>query len=355
MPNTKIHPKFRLNDQQFNSIKELLHYAEKDLPEVFEFFSEWFSRKKYLTVYTSGSTGKPKAIRILKEHMINSALATATYFDLDDEEISALLCMSPNYIAGKMMLVRAMTSGWNLDVVTPVANPLKARKMYDFTAMVPLQVYKSLDDIHKVRTIIIGGGAISKPLQKKLLDARPRVYATYGMTETVTHIAVKRLNWAKGITNYYEALPNIVLEKDERGCLVINAPTISNKQIVTNDIVRLIDDKHFTWLGRYDNIINSGGVKIIPESVEEKLSKVMEQRFFISSVKDDALGQKVILIVEGEKQGNIDFSVVGKYEKPKEIFYTNQFTETKSGKINRKETLAAVLKDKATIKETCAI
>lgn len=355
MSNTEIHPKFRLNDNQFSSIKDLLVYSEKELPEAFEFFSEWFSKKKYLTVHTSGSTGKPKAIRILKEHMINSALATAMYFELDDEEISALLCMSPNFIAGKMMLVRAIVSGWSLDVIKPSLQPLTARKMYDFTAMVPLQVYNSLDDIHKVKTLIIGGGSISKPLQKKLLEVRPRVYSTYGMTETVTHIAVKRLNWINGITNYYEVLPNITLEKDDRGCLVINAPNISKQQIVTNDMVRLIDDKHFCWLGRYDNIINTGGFKIQPERIEEKLEKSISQRFFISSKKDDALGQKVILIIEGKKKVTIDFSIIGKYEKPREIFYTKQFVETKSGKINRKATLDAVLGDKETVMEACTV
>jgi len=342
MSNKEIHPKFRLNGNQFNSIKELLVFSESELPEAFEFFTEWFSNRKYLTVHTSGSTGKPKSIKLLKEHMINSALATAKYFDLDDEEISALLCMSPKYIAGKMMLVRAIVSGWDMDVIPPTSHPLTSRKMYDFVAMVPLQVYNSLDDIHKVKTVIVGGGAVSSDLQEKLKNVRPRVYSTYGMTETVTHIAVKKLSQLDGITNYYEVLPDITVEKDDRNCLVINAPNISKMQIVTNDIVKLIDDKHFCWQGRFDNIINSGGIKIIPERVEDKLGKSINQRFFISSVKDAALGNKVILIIEGKKIKNIDFTGVDKYEKPKEIFYLDKFIETKSGKINRKETIAKI-------------
>jgi len=342
MSNTEIHPKFKLNGVQFKSVKDLLEYAKKELPEVFEFFYEWFSKKKYLTVHTSGSTGKPKAIRLFKEHMINSALSSAKYFELDDEEITALLCMSPKYIAGKMMLVRAIVSGWSLDVVKPVSNPLKERIMYDFTAMIPLQVYNSLDDIHKVKTLIVGGGKVSKALQDKLQNVRPKVYATYGMTETVTHIAVKKLSWINSITNYYEVLPGITVEKDDRNCLVINAPNISKKQIITNDIVKLIDDKHFCWQGRYDNIINSGGIKIIPEIVEEKLGSSISQRFFISSKKDDALGNKVILIIEGKKVKNIDYSALDKYEIPKEVFYITKFKETKSGKVDRNGSLGLI-------------
>jgi len=339
MSNKEIHPTFKLNGVHFNSVNELLVYSKNELPEVYEFFSEWFSNKKYLTVHTSGSTGKPKAIKLLKEHMINSALATAKYFDLDGDDITALLCMSPNYIAGKMMLVRAIVSGWNMDVIEPTSHPLESRKMYDFVAMVPLQIYNSLDDIHKVKTVIVGGGVVSSDLQDKLKDVRPKVYATYGMTETVTHIAVKKLSQLDGITNYYEVLPDITVEKDDRNCLVIHAPNISKEMIVTNDIVKLIDDKHFCWQGRYDNIINSGGVKIIPERIEEKLENSINQRFFISSKKDNALGQKVILIIEGKEITNIDYKALDKYEKPKAVFYIDKFVATKSGKIDRKSTI----------------
>ncbi len=340
MSNKEIHPHFTLNGNQFNSVKELLAFTAEKMPEVFEFFSEWFSNKKYLTVHTSGSTGKPKAIKLLKEHMINSALASAKYFDLDGDDISALLCMSPKYIAGKMMLVRAIVSGWKLDVIPPTSHPLKARKIYDFSAMVPLQVYNSLNDIHKLKTLIVGGGAVSKPLQDKLKSVRPKVYSTYGMTETVTHIAVKKLSQLDGITNYYETLPDITVEKDDRNCLVINAPNISKTQIITNDIVKLIDDKHFCWQGRFDNIINSGGVKIIPEQVEQKLENEIKQRFFISSEEDEALGEKVILVIEGKKQKEINFLGLDKYEKPKKVYYLPQFIETKSSKVNRNETVA---------------
>lgn len=337
-----IHPNFCLNGIHFSSKDELLLFTKKNLSDTFLFLNEWFDNKKYVIVHTSGSTGKPKPIKILKEHMINSALTTATYFELQDEEISALLCLSPNYIAGKMMLVRALVSGWQLDVVAPTSNPLAANKKYDFTAMVPLQVHRSLNDLHKVKTLIVGGGAVPRALQEKLNGIKTKIYSTYGMTETVTHIAVKKLNNITGITTYFEVLPNIKIEKDNRNCLVIDAPNLSNTKIITNDIIKLIDDKHFCWKGRYDNIINSGGVKIMPEQVEIKLEKTIKQRFFISSKKDTVLGQKVILIIEGSKMKSIDFSPLDKYEKPKSIFYLDKFTETKSGKVNRNACLELV-------------
>lgn len=339
---TVIHPKFCLNGIQFSSKNELLLFAKKNLSDTFIFLDEWFDNKNYVIVHTSGSTGKPKPIKISKKHMINSALTTASYFELQDDEISALLCLSPNYIAGKMMLVRALVSGWQLDVVAPVSNPLVANKKYDFTAMVPLQVHHSLNDLHKVKTLIVGGGAVSRVLQEKLNGIKTKIYSTYGMTETVTHIAVKKLNNITGITNYFEVLPNIKIEKDNRNCLVIDAPNLSNTKIITNDIVKLIDDKHFCWKGRYDNIINSGGIKIMPEQVEIKLEKIIKQRFFISSKKDIILGQKIILIIEGSKIKNIDFSLLDKYEKPKSVFYLDKFTETKTGKINRNACLKLV-------------
>ena len=337
-----IHPKFCLNGIPFSSKDELLKFSKKNLSDTFLFLKDWFNNKSYVIVHTSGSTGKPKSIKILKEHMINSALATATYFELQDEEISALLCLSPNYIAGKMMLVRALVSGWQLDVVAPTSNPLATNKKYDFTAMVPLQVHHSLNDLHKVKTLIVGGGAVSRTLQEKLNGIKTKIYSTYGMTETVTHIAVKKLNNITSITNYFEVLPNIKIEKDNRNCLVIDAPNLSNTKIITNDIIKLIDDKHFCWKGRYDNIINSGGIKIMPEQVEIKLEKTIKQRFFISSKKDTILGQKVILIIEGSKMKNIDLSLLDKYEKPKSIFYLDKFTETKSGKVNRNACLELV-------------
>jgi len=339
---------FRLNGKQITSKEELLQYTKNELTEVHDFFTEWFDDNNFIMVQTSGSTGKPKNIKVKKEFMVNSALATAKYFELEDDDIHALLSLSPKYIAGKMMLVRAITSGWNIDVVEPCSNPFKTDKIYDVTALVPLQVHHSIKDLHKAKLVLVGGGKVSSPLQKKLQKLNnTKIFSTYGMTETVTHIAVKKLNHVNGITNYFEVLPNIKIQKDDRGCLVIDAPSISDEKVITNDIIKLIDDRHFCWIGRYDNIINSGGVKINPERVEEKLSNQIKKRFFIASQKDEALGQKVILVVEGKQhtKSKIDttiFDFLDRYEKPKHIYYIDKFIETKTGKVNRKACLELV-------------
>ncbi len=341
----QIHPNFKLNSNKFTSISELLDFCESDFPDAFEFLNDWFSKSKYIIVPTSGSTGNPKLIKIKKEFMINSAVATATYFELQEENVTALLCLSPKYIAGKMMLVRALISGWKLDVIAPCSDPLKTNKKYDVTALVPLQVHHSLKDLHKVKLVLVGGGKVSKSLQSKLQNIKTKIFATYGMTETITHIAVKKINHLNGITNYFKVLPNVRIEKDARNCLVIDAPSISDKKVITNDIIKLIDDKHFCWIGRFDNIINTGGVKINPERVEEKLSDSISQRFFIASQQDEVLGNKVILIIESKENFKLDESIIDfldKFEKPKNIYYIVKFIETKTNKINRKATLALI-------------
>lgn len=342
----EIHKNFRLNGIDFNSKEAVINYTKTIDENTHQFFQNWLDDSSYIIVQTSGSTGKPKQIKIQKESMINSALATGNYFNLF-KNTKALLCLSTKYIAGKMMLVRAMVLGWKLDVVEPKSDPFKDEKQYDFSAIVPLQLHHSLTDLHKVNTIIVGGGVVSKKLQEELQNQKANLFLTYGMTETITHIAVKPLNNSNQEANF-EVLPNIIISKDKRGCLVINAPKISNEQIITNDLVQIIDEKHFKWLGRFDNIINSGGIKISPERVEEELVRIINQRFFIASKKDTILGEKLILIIEGKannelkeklKKQILQLKTISKYQTPKSIYFVNQFIETETQKINRKETL----------------
>jgi O-succinylbenzoic acid--CoA ligase len=337
----KIHNDFRLNGIEFTSIKSILLYTKENETDAYHFLKDWFNDTNFIRVKTSGSTGKPKQLKILKKHMINSAIATGKYFSLKEKTI-ALLCLSPNYIAGKMMLVRALVLGWALDIVAPKSNPLKGNKKYHFSAMVPLQVQVSLENLNNIDQLIIGGGAVSNSLLEKLQPLKTKIFATYGMTETVTHIAVKKLNHCK-TNNYFEVLPKIKINQDERNCLVIKAPKITSKTIITNDIVKIINDKNFKWLGRYDNIINSGGIKIMPEQVENKLTKIIKMPFFVSSFSDDILGEKLVLIIEGKespdlKSGIKNLDTLTKYEKPKTIFYLNKFVRTTTGKIDRNKT-----------------
>lgn len=246
------------------------------------------------------------------------------------------------------MLVRAMVLGWEIDVMEPTSNPLKETPVsYDFGAMVPLQAAESISRLNQINTLIIGGAPISPELKLELLEVPTNIYETYGMTETITHIAVKEVG-DKLHSNSFKVLPHISLSKDDRNCLVIEAPKVSDDIIVTNDLVELISPTEFQWLGRFDNIINSGGVKLIPELIEAKLSNIINGRFFVAGITDVNLGQKLILVIEGDmdaKQLLHDlkaFPALSKYEVPKDIFLMPHFVDTKSGKLNRTETIKAL-------------
>ena len=348
----RFHKNFQINGISFATVQEILNVTSTISPEIQTFLQDWFSDKPTIAVQTSGSTGTPKSIELQKKHMINSAIATATYFNLLQKK-TALLCLPITYIAGKMMLIRAISLGWHLDIVVASSNPLeKISKSFDFSAMIPLQLENSLQNLHQIKKLIVGGGAVSQQLQEKLQTIDCKVFATYGMTETITHIAIKKLNHTQINPTFFEVLPNVSIYKDHRDCLVIDAKNISEKVIFTNDIVQLVSKNKFEILGRFDNIINSGGIKLQPEIIEEKLSEIIKQRFFVAGIPDEKLGEKLVLLIESE--GKIDkedvykstlFSQIktlkniSKYEIPKEIVILNNFNETTSGKIQRKSTL----------------
>ena len=355
-----FHKDFHFNGKRFDNVDELLSFSKTFSESLFSFLNDWFADAQFIEVKTSGSTGKPTTIQLKKEYMINSAIATGNYFDIH-EKTKALVCLSSNYIAGKMMWIRALVLGWRLDVVEPDSNPLKSIDTdYDFCAMIPLQLHNSISQLYRIKKLIVGGGVVSNKLIQSLQDVPTKVYATYGMTETITHIAIKPLNiinkmslrgvsMAIGTTWQslnYETLPNIKISTDNRSCLIIDAPKVSNKPVVTNDIIELVSKTEFKWLGRYDTIINSGGVKLIPEQIEEKLSIDISNRFFIAGIPDDVLGEKIILVIEGKNLTSaFQFPTsLHKYEIPKETFYVEKFIETNTKKINRAKTLALLLK-----------
>ncbi len=348
----KVHNRFKLNGE---------HYSHKDLKEVAysfikegdpyekvigDFLTDWLSDSDYITARTSGTSGVPKIIELSKQHMVNSAIATAEFFDLKPGD-SALHCLPGNYIA-KMMLIRAFAIGLEMDLTEPTASPIfDYDKPYDFSAMVPLQLKHMVDYVGNIKNILVGSAVVSNKLKARLQKCPGNIFETYGMTETCTHIAARRLNnfdrspipeeqW-----HLFTALPSVNISQDLRGCLVIDAPYVSTREIITNDIIKLHSDRTFEWFGRLDNVINSGGVKLYPEVIENKLSKQLMQRFFIASKNDESLGEKLILVVEGDSN-SIDkaiFDVLDKYEIPKQIYYLPKFIETFSGKIQRTETL----------------
>ena len=319
-----------------------------------QFILEWLNDEPIIIVQTSGSTGTPKKISIHKENIINSALATGQYFQLKPKD-KALLCLPCHYIAGKMMVVRAFVLGLDLWMSNPSEPSKGINTSMGFAAMVPLQVENLLDNnlpfIKNIKQLIIGGAAVSPSLLKQLQSIKTQCFATYGMTETITHIAIKTLN-GKQSSDDYQLLPHVKIEKDERDCLVIDAPKIVKEKIVTNDIVEIISPQKFKWLGRFDNVINSGGVKLFPEQIEQKLSSIISSRYFISSLPDEKLGEKVVLVIENKSMKYNDEFVklvhgisdaLGKFERPKTTFFISPFIETATGKVKRKETLKAAL------------
>lgn len=335
-----VHDRFKLNG--FHLTKEdLCRVAYSFIKEgedfeqsVGDFLLDWFDDKPYIDMYTSGTTGSPKSIRIEKSAMVQSALATGEFFDLQPGN-RVLHCLPANYVAGKMMFVRSFILGLDMDFVPPSSHPLEHNdQKYDFSAMVPLQAKNSLDKLTSIKKIIIGGVKIHKSLEQELVKLPIKIYETYGMTETITHIAAKKVG-----AEAFSTLPNVIVSVNENQCLEIIAKNIGIEKIVTNDIVKLISDSQFIWLGRFDNVINSGGIKIMPELVEGKLSTLIPRRYFVNGVPDETLGEKVVLYVEGEPIAinHSIFDVLDKYEKPKEIVFVPKFKETATGKIMREE------------------
>lgn len=345
-PSIKLHPSFKFNGLEFETSEEIVLFA-KQLKEngasheiaIAKFIVKWFNEKPYIKVKTSGSTGTPKKIKLLKTNMVHSAFATGVYFNLGTNN-TALLCLSAKYIAGKMMLVRALTMGWDLHVVAPDKDAItQYDNTYDFAAMVPYQVYHTLNALDKIKKLIIGGGVIDPDLEAKLQTKSTQVYASYGMTETITHVAVRRVN-GEDKTNVYSALPNVSFDLDSRGCLVIDAPIQGSSKVVTNDVVTLHDAKSFEWLGRYDNVINSGGIKLYPEKIELLLRDFIKVPFIISSLQDQALGEQLILVLQLDdpKQAGAYREVISElepYHRPKKIFTLSKFPLTETGKIKR--------------------
>ena len=324
----------------------------------YSFIQQWFSGTEIFVQITSGSTGVPKSIVITRNQMIASARLTQLALQLKSGDTS-FVCLDPEYIAGKMMLVRSFVTGMNIIAADPSANPFLNIPMgvsIDFTALVPFQLYEILGSsevskLNLTKKILVGGAALNHEAQILLSKVNARIYATYGMTETVSHVALQAVNGPQA-SKYFTILPGVKIETDSRGCLVIEAPYLAEK-IITNDLVEIKDHIHFKWIGRQDNIINTGGVKVIPEKIEGLINTFFAQRgienkFLIVGMPDSTLGYKVTLLIEGEiSEISVDIIKAGlskilpKYEIPKEIYINVNFVLTKSGKINRSETAAS--------------
>lgn len=322
---------------------------------VIAFCLEWLSGKSSFVVTTSGSTGAPKEITLTRDQLETSARLTARALNLQ-AGMNALLCLDPTLIAGKMMLVRSFVSKMSVIAVEPAANPLvslNAQTKIDFAAMVPYQVNAILKSggasMNNIDTLIIGGGAVAPLMRHELQRLRTKCYATYGMTETVTHVALQSLN-GPGSKDYFEALPDIHLSVDGRGCLTIQAAHLGSTPIVSNDIVEMVGPNKFNWLGRWDNVINTGGVKVIPENVERAMFRTfraldINNRFMLCGTPHSAFGEQVTLIIEGELSneslGRLESSLAAsldRYQRPRAVLFAKQFAETTNGKVDRTAT-----------------
>ena len=317
-----------------------------------EFLEEWHSDSETVLVHTSGSTGQPKPMLVEKKRMEASARITCDFLGLKPGD-TALLCMSLDYIAGKMMVVRAQTCGLRLVAEKPTGCPSWNGKI-DFAAMVPMQVYNLLQStegrlrLESVRHLIIGGGAIDDKLAEKLRTFPNAVWSTYGMTETLSHIALRRLNGEEA-SEWYVPFAGVELSQTEDGCLVINAPAVHDGQLVTNDIVEL-SDKGFRILGRKDNVICSGGIKIQIEEVERLLKPHLDVPFMITKSADRKFGEQVVLLTEGSDMlflENVCREVLPKYWQPRRFMHVDSLPFTETGKPARKEAerLAALAKE----------
>ncbi len=334
---------FYLNNFPVKTVNDIDDYkAVTDFEkEVVVFLKDWFSDSSTVEVKTSGSTGKPKTIVLEKKRMIKSAELTLRFFGLKAGD-KALLCLPLRSIAGKMMVVRAVVGGLNLLLVRPNRNPLKQiSTRISFSAMTPMQVETVLGETPKqlnlINTLIIGGAEVSQELERNLSQYEVRAYSTFGMTETITHIAVRELNKSTVFTG----LSGVRFSVDKDDCLIIKAPHLKEASLKTNDIVELESKTEFLWKGRKDNVINTGGIKIIAEDVESLLKGVFSHtRFYVTSKKDKLLGEKIVVVVESQIPlllEDYDFSFLPKYHSPKEIITVNKMKETPTGKLKREK------------------
>lgn len=332
-----------------DNIQQLIADLSDDAPEIrrdlYHFLADWFSESSYITVHTSGSTGTPKELTVRKEQMMQSATLTCSFLGLGKGD-NALLCMPLQYIAGKMVVVRALVAGLRLILRTPSGHPLAdVEEPLRFAAMIPLQVYNSLqvpeerERLCKTEILIIGGGAINKELEDEIRKLPNTVYSTYGMTETLSHIALRKLN-GPDASPAYTPFSSVRISVSSDETLVINAPLVCDDTLVTNDIVRIHPNGTFTILGRKDNIINTGGVKVQIESVEEMLHSIISANFAITAVPHPKLGEAIVLLLDktADTEGLSDkiASLLPKYQQPKYIRKADAIPQTGSGKTDRK-------------------
>lgn len=332
-----------------DNVQQLLSNLPDNTPQIqrdlYNFLADWFNESPYITVHTSGSTGTPKEFTVRKEQMIQSAILTCSFLNLRKGD-NALLCMPLQYIAGKMVVVRALVAGLTLILRTPSGHPLADVEVsLRFAAMIPLQVFNTIqvpeerERLCQTEIVIVGGGAINKELEDEIRQLPNEIYSTYGMTETLSHIALRKLN-GPDASSAYTPFSSVKLCLSPEKTLVIQAPQVCDDTLVTNDLAEIHPDGTFTILGRKDNTINTGGIKVQIESIEETLRLIISVTFAITAIPHPGLGEAIVLLVE--KTTDTDSlpdriaSLLPKYQQPKYIRQVDAIPLTGSGKTDRK-------------------
>ncbi|WP_201980525.1 AMP-binding protein [Hymenobacter rubidus] len=356
-----------LNGREFSYAAIREYPARLDAPvngyeaKILDFMRQWLNGAQEFGLHTSGSTGAPSLITLRRRQLEASARRTGDFFDLGPGD-RALVCLNCEYIGGLMMLVRGLERNLHLTIVEPHADPfayVAADAAFDFAAFVPLQLKMVLTAGHaprlnRMKAVIIGGAPADASLQQELQPLTVPVWLTYGMTETCSHVALRRLNGPQATTSF-RVLPGIAAGQDERGCLTLRGDVTDDQLIVTNDVVRLLDAHTFEWLGRADFVINSGGVKVPAEKVELVLDVALAEigasrRCFVAGQPDERLGQAVTAFIEGpalpaSQEAQLKALLaerLSRYEQPRQLRYLPAFHTTATGKLDRPATLRSL-------------
>ena len=322
-------------------------FKEEYMRDIISFLNEWWSTSKIIIAQTSGSTGIPKKIELEKSSMLVSAGATGKFFSLNNK---SRICnpLPAKFIAGKMMLVRSVIWDCAIECVKPTSNPLaEIKSQVDFVVMTPHQLKCGLKynikRLQLIDTLLLGGSPISKELENQIVDIDSKIFLGYGMTETMSHVALRRVNGSLK-TDVYEAVHGIRFEQDDRSCLVIHTDELLEERLITNDIIKLVNEKKFIWLGRFDNVVNSGGIKLYPRKIEEKIASFIKKNFYIKGENDPILGERIVLYLEDKTWSSAQTkNLMIKLQKcldhveiPKEVIVVDKFEYTENGKLIRK-------------------
>ncbi len=339
---------------KFSVLDEYLGYT-------LNFCKDWLSGTTHFTFTTSGSTGAPKAIVADRAHMLISARGTIKAVELTPTE-HVYLCISSKMIGGAMMLVRAMELGCDVTIVSPSSNPIEIldeNHPFTFVSFVPMQVFEVQTDesiqqkLNRFKHILLGGAPANENTLQALSKLTCEVWQTYGMTETLSHIALRRV----GKDKYYEVLEGVHIKKDERNCLCISSPITDDQWLLTNDVINFVDDTHFELVGRIDDVINSGGIKIFSYDVEHAIIEKMNdlemppKPMFVCRKPDEKYGESVVVVMMGEKLSDEVLEqlkehcriTLGKYAAPRHFYFVNEFEKLESGKLDKKNTLQKVI------------